>query len=96
MTADQFRLCGKVDERWPKALQALWWDAQRDWEQAHEAAQAGNDTSYAWVHAYLHRKQGDDGNAGYWYRRAGKPVFIGASDAEWRQMVEELLRSLKS
>jgi hypothetical protein len=96
MTADEFRSCEKVDLSWPKALQALWWDAHGDWEQAHEAAQSGNDTSSAWVHAYLHRKEGDDGNAGYWYHRAGKPTFTGNSDAEWRQMVDKLLRSTKT
>jgi hypothetical protein len=60
------------------ALQALWWAAKGDWQKAHECAQAQDDTTGAWVHAHLHREEGDLANAGYWYRRAGKPV---ASDA---------------
>jgi hypothetical protein len=73
------------------ALAGLWWDAKGDWKQAHEMAQddAGSDAS--WVHAYLHRKEGDAGNATYWYRRAGKPVCRDTLDAEWRGIVTELV-----
>lgn len=73
------------------ALLALWWDACGDWDRAHEVAQdvAGRDG--AWVHAYLHRKEGDLGNAAYWYRQAGRPVEKGELKAEWRGIVEELL-----
>lgn len=55
------------------ALQALWREAKGDWHQAHRLAQAQDDEAGAWVHAYLHRVEGDLGNAGYWYRRAGRP-----------------------
>lgn len=72
------------------ALQALWWDAKGDWHTAHECAQAQDDAIGAWVHAYLHRKEGDYANAGYWYCRAGKPVFEGSLEAEW----EDLARAL--
>lgn len=68
------------------ALQALWWDAKGDWHTAHERAQAQDDATGAWVHAYLHRKEGDDANAGYWYRRAGKPMFKGSLEAEWEDL----------
>ena len=73
------------------ALLALWWDARGDWDRAHEVAQdvAGRDG--AWVHGYLHRKEGDLGNAAYWYRQAGRPVERGELRAEWEAMVEELL-----
>ena len=51
------------------ALKALWWDAKGDWNKAHECAQGDEgDPSCDWVHAYLHRKEGDASNAGYWYR----------------------------
>jgi hypothetical protein len=73
------------------ALQALWWDAKGDWNKAHECAQAdeGN-PSCDWVHAYLHRKEGDESNAGYWYRRAGKPVATAALGDEWREIAKAL------
>jgi hypothetical protein len=73
-------------------LLALWWDARGDWTRAHEAAQAGEDAGSAWVHAYLHRKEGDLGNAGYWYRRAGRPVADGPLDQEWHTITAALLR----
>ena len=56
------------------ALAGLWLDAKGDWTRAHESAQQDEGTEGSWVHAYLHRKEGDQGNAAYWYSRAGKPV----------------------
>jgi hypothetical protein len=55
------------------ALAGLWWDAKGDWTRAHESAQQDEGRDGSWVHAYLHRKEGDQGNAAYWYGRAGKP-----------------------
>jgi len=72
-------------------LLALWWDAQGNWGRAHEVAQEVDDALGAWVHAYLHRKEGDDGNAGYWYRRAGRAPAKGDLQREWTQIVEEIL-----
>ena len=72
-------------------LEALWWDAKGDWSRAHETAQAIESNDAAWVHAYLHRKEGDVGNAAYWYRQAGKPDCRESLDAEWRYIVSELL-----
>lgn len=69
---------------------ALQRDARGDWHGAHEAAQAGDDRDSAWVHAYLHRKEGDQWNAEYWYRRAGRPAFDGPLEQEWREIAEEL------
>jgi hypothetical protein len=74
------------------ALQALWWDGRGNWERAHECAQSNeSDPVTGWVHAYLHRKEGDLGNASYWYRRAGKPVATGDLDAEWAAISASLL-----
>jgi hypothetical protein len=74
-----------------EALVALWWDARGDWEKAHSHAQDDEGRSGAWVHAYLHRKEGDHGNAGYWYRRAGKSFCEQSLSEEWLNITEELL-----
>ncbi len=74
-----------------RALQALWYDANGDWAAAHDLAQAQGDRAVAWVHAYLHRKEGDADNAAYWYGRAGEPVARGPLDEEWGRIVEQLL-----
>lgn len=76
----------------PAALQALWWDAKGEWQRAHEVAQAVPEAAGAWVHAYLHRKEGDIGNARYWYRRAGKPYPEGTAKQEWEQILRTLLK----
>jgi hypothetical protein len=73
------------------ALVALWHDAKGDWEAAHNAAQDIEDATGAWVHAYLHRKEGDEGNAAYWYRRAGKPIARDSLSAEWERIVTALV-----
>jgi hypothetical protein len=75
------------------ALQALWHAAKGDWNAAHEQAQAQEDAAGAWVHAYLHRWEGDQSNAAYWYRRAGKPVAGESLEAEWEAIVQALLPS---
>jgi hypothetical protein len=74
-----------------QALRALWWDAKGDWDRAHDAAQADGGAQGSLVHAYLHRKEGDLSNAGYWYRRAGRPMPGGTLDAEWQELAMELL-----
>jgi hypothetical protein len=73
------------------ALLALWHDGRGDWDKAHQVAQDVGDLDAAWVHAYLHRKEGDTGNAAYWYRRADKPVATSSLEAEWEQIVSTLL-----
>src|SRR2546429_9749510 len=65
------------------ALAGLWWDAKGDWTRAHESAQQDEGKDGSWVHAYLHRKEGDRGNAAYWYRRAGKPVSRETLESGW-------------
>jgi hypothetical protein len=74
-----------------RALVALWHDAKGDWDMAHGTAQDVDDDTGAWVHAYLHRKEGDDSNAAYWYRRAGKPVARDALTSEWERIATALL-----
>jgi hypothetical protein len=73
------------------ALAALWHDARGDWERAHEDAQDDPSAEGSWVHAYLHRKEGDLGNAAYWYRRANRPVTSGSISDEWERIARELL-----
>ena len=73
------------------ALAGLWWDAKGDWTRAHESAQQDEGPAGAWVHAYLHRKEGDISNARYWYDRAGKGVCRTSLEEEWTAIVEALL-----
>jgi hypothetical protein len=73
-------------------LAGLWWDAKGDWKRAHECAQEVEDSEGAWVHAYLHRKEGDQSNAAYWYRRAGKPVCGESLENEWLDIANDLLK----
>ena len=75
----------------PPLLVALWHDARGDWEHAHRVAQEIDDRHGAWVHAYLHRKEGDLGNAAYWYGRADQPAATDALDAEWARVAVALL-----
>jgi hypothetical protein len=94
MTVDDFKRTvseGARPENISLALLALWHDARGDWHSAHETAQSVDDENGAWVHAYLHRKEGDAGNAAYWYRRARKSVATDALPAEWERIVTALL-----
>jgi hypothetical protein len=80
-------------EGWSRALQALWWDAHDDWERAHSLVQMDEaDRDCAWVHAYLHWKEGDPSNAAYWYRRAGQPVAAGSLSGERQSIADTLIR----
>jgi hypothetical protein len=73
-------------------LTALWHAARNDWDAAHDIAQSREGTlAYDALHAYLHRVEGDDWNAGYWYRRARRPVFEGTLQAEWEALAREFL-----
>jgi hypothetical protein len=75
----------------PAVLRALWHDKRGDWEAAHQTAQDIESPDGAWIHAYLHRKEGDLANAGYWYRRAKKPECRESLDAEWASIVTAML-----
>ena len=79
------------------AMQALWWDAKGDWQKAHHCAQQTEENAEGqWVHAYLHRVEGDLSNAGHWYRRAGREAASGALAAEWETIAAALLAGEKS
>ncbi len=72
-------------------LAGLWWAAKGEWDKAHGIVQDETGADAAWVHAYLHRVEGDLGNAGYWYRQAGQPVAKDSLEAEWARIVSALL-----
>jgi hypothetical protein len=74
-------------------LTALWWAKKGAWDKAHRIVMDETGADAAWVHAYLHRVEGDLGNAGYWYRQAGKPVAAGDLGSEWTAVVAVLLKA---
>ena len=94
MTIDEFRASLSGDQP-PQslslALAGLWWDAKGDWIRAHESAQQDEGPAGSWVHAYLHRKEGDASNAAYWYSRAQKLPAKAPLDQEWAQIAASLL-----
>jgi hypothetical protein len=73
------------------ALRALWHAGRGNWDEAHRIVMDEPGEAEAWVHAYLHRKEGDLPNAAYWYRRAGRPTAGGSLDSEWTSIVRALL-----
>jgi hypothetical protein len=73
------------------AVEALWYAANGFWERAHEAAQKRDDDAGAWVHAYLHRMEGDEENARYWYGRAGRRPSAAPHGTEWEEIARALL-----
>ena len=94
MTLEQFTT-SLTDQKPPAglsvSLQALWYDGKDDWESAHNIAQDIPSAEGSWIHAYLHRKEGDEGNAAYWYRRAGRQMPQVSLSEEWKQIVVALL-----
>ena len=74
------------------AIEALWWDAKGDWDKAHHCVDNESGKDAARVHAYLHRKEGDAGNAGYWYSTAGAAPFKGTLDTEWAELAAARLK----
>ena len=72
-------------------LQALWYDGIDNWSKAHSLVDSLEDTTACWVHAYLHRKEGDIWNADYWYRRAGRKRPDVSLQTEWETIVKALL-----
>lgn len=95
MTLTEFNESVKTQGQPPsglsQALQALWWDARGDWHKAHQLAQNDPNPNASWVHAYLHRREGDETNAAYWYARAIKPVASGPFATERDHIVTALL-----
>ena len=76
---------------WSEALKAMWYDANKNWKAAHDIAQDMHNIEGSWIHAYLHRKEGDEFNAGYWYRQAGKPFPEMSLEKEHQEIVTYLL-----
>ena len=94
MTLDDFRqslTAANPPSDLTLARLGLWWDTKGDWTRAHESAQQDEGPEGSWVHAYLHRKEGDQENAAYWYRRAEKPFCREPFDAEWRRIVGDFV-----
>ena len=73
-------------------LKALWYDGKEQWEESHNIAQDINDKNGSWVHAYLHRKEGDISNAQYWYSRAGKNLPGNSLRDEWESLVKTFIQ----
>ncbi|WP_114749976.1 hypothetical protein [Pleomorphovibrio marinus] len=91
MTIEEFKASlasEKIPEQLSVHLRSLWYDAKGDWDKAHSLIDSLLDKDSAYLHAYLHRKEGDMGNAGYWYNKAGRVISSKTLDEEW----EELLR----
>ncbi|MEW2922320.1 hypothetical protein AB1A65_12675 [Muricauda sp. ANG21] len=76
---------------WPEALRALWYDAKGDWDASHDIAQDIPSAIGSWIHAYLHRKEGDKWNAGYWYRQAGKSFPDYSLEEELEVLVKAII-----
>ena len=92
MTLEELRRAEREPQDAAPALRALWHDLRGDWDGAHRIAQDIDGAAGAWVHAYLHRKEGDLANAGYWYRRAQRPVAQGSLQDEWESIASALLK----
>ena len=94
MTLEQFRssLDGAAPpEPLSPPLRVMWEDAKGNWTAAHALAQDIDDETGAWIHAYLHRQEGDQANAGYWYRRAKKSTATDTLEEEWARIVAALI-----
>lgn len=88
MTIHDFKNIKTPNSNWSPFLKALWYDGQGDWNAAHNVVDTMNGINAAWVHAYLHRKEGDQWNANYWYRRANRTMPNLSLDEEWESLVE--------
>ena len=77
----------------PAFLEAVDLALGGDWQAAHEIAQEHDDDAIAnWIHAVVHRMEGDLSNAGYWYRRCGRELRLEVStEAELREIRAALL-----
>lgn len=91
MTVTELRAASPCPPGLSVPLQALWKASRGDWDGAHQLVQDEESREAAWVHAYLHRQEGDLGNAGYWYGRAGRPPCRAPLPEEWQQIAEALL-----
>ena len=93
---EEFRRSLELDSPpavWPESYKAMWWDAHGNWTNAHEIAQDIVSETGNWIHAYLHRKEGDQWNAGYWYSRANKSFPNESLDEEFTTIIRSLLHN---
>ncbi len=94
MTFEEFRASlswAEPPEDLSPAVLGLWHQGRGDWEKAHEIVQSDDSPDAAWVHAHLHRVEGDEANAGYWFRRAGRPHGTAELSAEWADITRTLV-----
>lgn len=96
MTFEEFVQLKTCPANLPPALKALWHDRQGNWNAAHDIVQNANDDASNWVHAYLHRKEGDLSNARYWYKRSHQPEFQAGLAQEWEHVARDLLQTLEA
>ena len=75
-----------------ESLKAMWYARKENWDKAHNIAQSISTELGSWIHAYLHRVEGDLSNADYWYKRAGKPQFQGSTEAEADEIVNSIFK----
>ncbi|WP_298486827.1 hypothetical protein [uncultured Maribacter sp.] len=80
------------EKDWPEALKSLWFDANGNWEASHNIAQDMHNNIGIWIHAYLHRQEGDKFNASYWYRQAGKNFPTVSLEQEHKELVAFILK----
>ena len=83
---------GEPEICWSEGLKAVWFDAIGDWKASHDIAQEMHNNLGSWIHAYLHRKEGDEWNAGYWYKKANKPFPKISFEDELESIVEWILK----
>lgn len=99
MTLEEFKESIETLEKCPTSLplslQGLWIDRKIGWDEAHDFLGDASDTDSAWVHAYLHRREGDLKNARYWYNRSGKPESKMSLDEEWNEIASQLLTKVE-
>jgi len=99
MNLEEFKKSIKTLEKCPAylplSLQGLWYDKKIGWDEAHTLIGDASDTDTAWVHAYLHRREGDLNNARYWYNRSGKPESKASLDEEWNEIASQLLKKVQ-
>ncbi len=85
-----FKLSLKENEPnpdWSSGLKSMWWDVKGNWEASHDIAQEMTSLDGSWIHAYLHRKEGDRFNADYWYRKANRPFPKVSLEEEQKELV---------
>jgi len=93
MNIEEFKtsLSNKIPGNLSVYLESLWYDGKEDWEKSHTIIQDIEDKNAAWIHAYLHRKEGDQWNANYWYSKASRRMPGHTLEKEWEDLVKELL-----